>query len=359
MGTPWPRVLVLASLVLLLACSAPASPAPSAPPAAATAPLAVATPSAAQPEPAAPAAPVLEMRIPYQAIGIGGTPLWIAVDKGLFRRYGTEVTTDFVSLSPTLVASMLAGETTFAQAGQEAVISANLSGGDLVILGSGMERLVFSIYGLPGLERLADLRGKKIGITRLGATTEVIARYLLQQAGLQPDVDTAIVQMGGQVEILAGLQAGAIDAGVIAPPVTLRAQQAGFKELADMLDYDFPFYSSPLIARRAWVREHPRETLNVVRGYVAGVAAVHTDREAAVQAIGKYSHETDPEVVEESYRSLLKALPRVPIPRPEGLKAGMEQSAHPAARTTDPATFIDASFVQQLQSSGFIDSLYK
>ena len=137
-------------------------------------------------------APLLKLDIPYQAVGIGVTPLWTAIEGGLFRPYGIEATTEFVSQSPVLVASMLSGETPFAIAGEDAVISADMRGGDIAILASGPEKLVFTIYAAPTLHDVADLKGKKIGISRFGATTDFIARYILKHAGLRPDQDATI-----------------------------------------------------------------------------------------------------------------------------------------------------------------------
>ncbi|HZR98854.1 MAG TPA: ABC transporter substrate-binding protein [Chloroflexota bacterium] len=369
--------LGLVLLVVLAACSGrPAAP-PSAPPAAGSSasgpapggasPVAAAPPASASaasrdsPAGAAPAraAEPLALQIPYQAIGIGVTPLWTAVEGGLFQPYGLDVTTDFISLSPQLVASMLSGQVTFAIAGQDAVISADLNGGDIVILASGVEKLVFSIWGLPELTGMGDLKGKKIGVSRLGATTDFVARYLLQQARLQPDSDVTILQIGGQAELLAAVQSGAIDAGVFAPPTTLKAQQLGLKMLADMADHDLLFYTSPLVGKRSWIAAHPAETLDVVRGYVAGVAAVHRDKELALQALGKYTQTADREVLEDSYQALVRVLPRAPIPKVEAMQTGLSQSEAPGARTADPASFIDPSFVAQLQASGFIESLYR
>ena len=304
-------------------------------------------------------APLLKLDIPYQAVGIGVTPLWTAIEGGLFRPYGIEATTEFVSQSPILVASMLSGETPFAIAGEDAVISADMRGGDIAILASGPEKLVFTIYAAPTLHDVADLKGKKIGISQFGATTDFIARYILKHAGLRPDQDATILPIGTQANNLVALQAGAIDATVLAPPTTLKARQLGFNAVADMGDYDLLFYTSGLVAKKSWVAAHRDATLNVVRGYVAGVAAVHRNKEAALAALAKYSRTTDPAVLESAYQSLLKVLPKNPVPRPEALQTGLDQRAQGSAKAADPASFIDPSFVDKLQRDGFIDGLYQ
>jgi NitT/TauT family transport system substrate-binding protein len=301
----------------------------------------------------------LTLQIPFQAIGIGLTPLWTAIESGLFRKYGVEASTTFIAQSPTLVAAMLSGDTPVAISGQDAVINADLNGGDIVILASGPEKLVFTIYAAPNLHSVADLRGKDIAISQFGATTDFITRYVLKQAGMEARRDADIVPMGTQANNLAALQAGTIHAAVLAPPTTLKAKKLGFNAVADMSDYDLLFYTSALLAKRSWVAAHREDALNVVRGYVAGIAMVHNNARAAQAALGKYSDTSDPELLETSYQALVKVLPRVPVPKPAALQTGLNESPNPAAKSADPKSFIDASLIERLEREGFIERLYK
>jgi len=227
------------------------------------------------------------------------------------------------------------------------------------LIATGVEKVIFSIYGSSKLSKIEDLKGKKLGVTQLGASTDFVGRYVLRQAKLEPEKDVAILQMGGQPEIIAGLQGGSIDAGVLAPPITTQARKAGFKQLADLADYDLVFYQGPLDAKKSWLKEHPAEALNVVRGYLDGIATVNKDKQTAIQAISKYTKLTDAEALEEGYQAVVKSLPKVPLPKVDAIKTGLAENKSPAAKTADPASFIEPSLVDQLQKSGFIDSLYK
>jgi len=200
---------------------------------------------------------------------------------------------------------------------------------------------------------------KDIGISQFGATTDFITRYVLKQAGMEARRDADIIPMGTQANNLAALQAGTIHAAVLAPPTTLKAKKLGFNPVADMADYDLLFYTSALLAKRSWVAAHPGDALNVVRGYVAGVAMVHNNRQAAEAALGKYSDTSDKELLDASYEALVKVLPRNPVPQAAALQTGLDENANPAAKTADPKSFIDASFLARLQREGFIDALYK
>ncbi|SRR5712692_420016 len=356
---PTRRFVPLAALtVLMAACGGSAAPASSAP---ASAKPAVSGASAASAKPAGSAAAgeLTKMNIPFNAISVSQTALYVAVDAGLFKKYGLDVSTEFIANSPQLIAAMSAGQINVASAGQDAVINANLNGSDIAIIATGVEKVIFSIYGSSKLSKIEDLKGKKLGVTQLGASTDFVGRYVLRQAKLEPEKDVAILQMGGQPEIIAGLQGGSIDAGVLAPPITTQARKAGFKQLADLADYDLVFYQGPLDAKKSWLKEHPAEALNVVRGYLDGIATVNKDKQTAIQAISKYTKLTDAEALEEGYQAVVKSLPKVPLPKVDAIKTGLAENKSPAAKTADPASFIEPSLVDQLQKSGFIDSLYK
>jgi ABC-type nitrate/sulfonate/bicarbonate transport system substrate-binding protein len=304
-------------------------------------------------------APAIKLQIPFQAVGVGVTPLWTAIELGLFKAYGVDATTQFVAQSPTLVAAVLSGETPFANVGEDAVISADLNGGDIVILVSGPQKLFFEINALPGLKSAADLKGKRIGISQFGATTDFIARYVLKQVGLDPKADATILPMGPQATNLAALQGGRIDATVLAPPTTFKAEQLGFHAVANLLDYDLLFYTSALVGKRSWIKDHHGETMDVVKAYLAGSAAVFTNKTAAKSAIAKYSNTADPEILEQSYQLLTRALPKIPVPNPAAIETGLGNKTEPAAKTADPASFIDPSFVDELVKTGFVAKLYQ
>jgi ABC-type nitrate/sulfonate/bicarbonate transport system substrate-binding protein len=171
--------------------------------------------------------------------------------------------------------------------------------------------------------------------------------------------DVAIVQLGGVPEILAGIQSGAVDAGVLSPPTDSKARQEQLKELVNVTKYDVTYYQSPLAVTRSWLAGHRDLALNVLRGYAAGVAFIATNKDQTKAIIGKYTKTTDSAVLEDAYQALLSTLQRVPAPKPEAIQTGLAQSTSPKAKTADPNRFIDASLVAEVQKSGFIDSLYK
>lgn len=300
----------------------------------------------------------LKLDIPYNAVAVNVAPLWIAIDNGIFRRYGIEASTELSSKSPVLVASILSGETPFAIAGQDAVISADLNGGDIVLLVTSTEKLFFTVAAQQSIHTVADLKGKKLGVTAFGTTTDFVAHYVVRQAGLRAQ-DVTILPIGSDANVFAALTAGAIDAGVQGSDVILKPKQyANYNLIAAMTDYDLLFYTGALVGSRSWIAAHHDAAMNVVRGYVAGIAAFYADKKAALAAIGKYTQTTDPAALDGAYQLMARMLLKIPVPRVAGVRSGLDESTVPAAKTADPAQFIDASFVDALQKDGFIAGLY-
>ncbi|HEX9077730.1 MAG TPA: ABC transporter substrate-binding protein, partial [Anaerolineae bacterium] len=282
---------------------------------------------------------------------------------GLFKKYGLDVTLDYVATSQVLTASMLANEVQIAQLAEDGIITSGLEGADLTILAPSTDHLLFSLYIRPGsgIEKVQDLKGKKVGMTQRNSATDFAARWLISHNGLKPDQDVTLLGMGGVPQILTGLQSGAIDAGVLSPPTTFQADQQGMKELVDYATLDLPFYQSAVVARKSWIKDNPDVVRRFMQAYVEGIAAIKKDKAMAKQVLGKYSKTTDDSVLEQTYKVFVKILPNAPIPTSQAIQVGLDEVAatNPKAKTADPNQFFDPSWVTELDKSGFINSLYK
>ncbi len=302
---------------------------------------------------------VIKLKAPYTAISVAQSPVWVANDTRLFEKHGLDVELTKIDTSTTLVPAMLSGEVGLAAGAEEAVISAGLTGADLVMIASGPTRVLFSIYARPGIGGLADLKGKKLGVTKTGASTDFAARYVLRKSNLTPDRDVTIVQMGGVPEILAALKGGQIDAGVLSPPTTFAAAKAGMQEVIDISKQDLAFYQGAIISSKSWLKDNREAASRYLKAYTEAIALMHREPAKAESIIGKYSRITDPEILSKSVKALLPVLPVDQTPKLDAVKTGLEQAAvsNPRARDADPTRFIDPTLMQDLVKSGFIKAL--
>jgi NitT/TauT family transport system substrate-binding protein len=175
------------------------------------------------------------LRIAYTSIGISYGPLWLTKEAGIFKKYDIDAEILYIAGGPLSTQALIAGDVSIAFASAVALISANLSGSDLAILGATIDTLPFQLYAAPSIKDPAQLRGTKLGVSRLGTTSDFVARYLLKKWGLQPDKDVAIFQAGSVPQIFAVLKGGSIQSGVLSTgPDTLRAEADGYIRLADV-----------------------------------------------------------------------------------------------------------------------------
>lgn len=352
---PW-LLGLLALLAAACAGSAATAPPPAAPSATA-APAPVATANAA---PAAVPAPA-RLKAVYTAVSGSTWPLWVAQDAGLLARNGIDTELEYVVSSTTAIQSLLSGEVAFIPtASAPTVVQAVLGGADAVIVGATNNTVIFSLMAAPDIRQYADLRGKRLGISRLGSSSDSAARSALTKWGLQPDADVTIVQMGGIPKIFAGMQAGAVEAGVLSTPTDLRAQQAGFHQLADLGAIGIDYPQTAIATTHRYLRANEDVARRFLRATVEAVHLMKTDPVRAQAIFGKYTDTSDPEVLEAAYRAYVDKTDSVPYARPAAMQVAIAEVAQtdPRAASSKVDDFVDNRYVQELEASGFIQQLY-
>jgi ABC-type nitrate/sulfonate/bicarbonate transport system substrate-binding protein len=225
----------------------------------------------------------------------------------------------------------------------------------------GTDRFLFRLYGGPGISSFPDLRGKRVAVTRLGTSTDTVARLLLQRNGLDPASDVTVIQVGGVPEIFAAVQSGAADGGVLSPPTLFKADAAGFQILADTTEIDIPYHQAVLTSTKRYVAEHGDLVRRVLRGYLRGIARYKLDSEFAKQVIAQYTRSDDAASLDQTWALEDRVLSRLPYPRAEAVQLALDQAAvqYPEARSHRPEDFFDDRLLRELEQRGFIDGLYR
>jgi NitT/TauT family transport system substrate-binding protein len=221
------------------------------------------------------------VRTAYSALSAGIGTLWLTQEEGYFKKYGLNSHLIYIRGGTTAVQALLAGEIEFGHLSPAPMMTAWAQGADFVWIGTTTHQMVFTLMANSSLARGADLKGKKIGITRLGSASELAVRAALEQFGLSAR-DVTMISLGGIPEILAGMRAGAINAGILSPPTSTAARDLGYKPLLHIPDLGREFTFSGIAARRSFVQSQPE----VARGYmaaltdgcVAGAKKVHARR---------------------------------------------------------------------------------
>jgi ABC-type nitrate/sulfonate/bicarbonate transport system substrate-binding protein len=293
--------------------------------------------------------------------GISPTQIvpYLAYEAGIFAKNGVEASV-VRTRADVAVMSMLAGDTTMIDVAGPIVIRSNLKGVDNVFIAAGAMAFNYWLMAAKAIKTSQDLKGKIVGIASLTGSTMVATRYALAKLGLNPDKDIKTIQIGGTPDRLIALRTGRIQATLLSPPTSLAAQKEGFNLLADVAG--LPFQDNGPVTTRKFIREHP----DIVRKYVkAQVEAVHlmkTNRETWIKVLGKYM-KVDKDILERSYEvsTTEELFPRKQYPSLDAIRASLDQIAEdePRARNLKPDSFVDTSFIGELDKSGYIDSLYK
>lgn len=299
-----------------------------------------------------------QLRVAYSSISGSAIVPFIALDKGLFAKYDLDVELIYVAGSQAMQ-SLLSGTTPIGIQGIEPVFRVNAQGGDSVMILGLVTKPPFSIIVRPEIKDHRELRGKPMGITRYGSSTDLLLRLTLDKWGLKPETDIPILQMGGVPPILHGMQSKKIAGGPLSLPTLARAKQEGFRELADVADLVPEYQVAGVVTRRTFIKQQP----DAVRGFLKAIgeatATFRNDAAFVKKVMRERLRIDDPLVVEETQKNYPRYMPDIPYPSRAGvavIKAFLEKS-EPALQKLSIDDQMDMTIVRELEQSGFFGAL--
>jgi len=293
-----------------------------------------------------------KMTIAYSSLGPMATGVWMAKDSGAFDKYGIQADVIFISSGPVVVQALIGGDLQGGSGATNAVINAILNGAPIIGVAATANRPYHRLFVQPEINRLEDLKGKTLGVTRFGSITDNLTRILLRKSGLEGTVN--VRQMGGTIEVSAAFQnrviAGAVTSDLrVSPP-----SQA--KILTRLIDLGIPYSMNMIAVSREYLRRNPETVERMVRAYADGVAFMNRQKEQALKIIAKYARLTDPKMIEDHYNDSVTYLDRIPKADPEAVQTILEFMGKKGIPLD---TFMDSSIVERLSREGFFEKLYK
>jgi NitT/TauT family transport system substrate-binding protein len=302
------------------------------------------------------------IRIGYSSISGSYIGLWVGHDAGLFAREGLEDQLILIPSGSQLAQVTVAGEVEIGSLNGSSAMAAALQGADIKIIGNTTNKMIFSIYARPEVKNVEGLKGKKIGITRFGSSTDISARFALRKYNLDPQKDVTILQMGSMSSIMGGLQGGAIEAGLVSPPTLFAVDKLGFKEIVNITDMDLPFPNPSLVVQGGILRNKPDVIDRFMRAYARAIHRARIDKELTFKSLAKYTRVEDPVVLQKAYDLYVgKVLEKAPYINMAGMQNALDDLAKtvPAAKNAKPEQFIDFHFLDNLERSGLLKELYR
>jgi NitT/TauT family transport system substrate-binding protein len=344
-------LLAVGALLATVACASGAStPTGGAPaqPAGGSAPAASAPTVGGAPAPTAARAPD-KLKIAYNAVTADQTPIWLAQDAGIHLKHGLDVELVSMQSSSQITPALIAGELAIAYSAGAGTVAADLQGADLVMISSFQPWLRFWLYTKPETQSVAQLRGSRMGVTRFGGGLHLAALITVERAGMDPERDLTMSQLGGNSEIFGALVGNAIDSGWVLAPQAYEAEALGFKRLVDTLEFRIPYTMSGATASKRYIAEHEDIVRRFARAHVEALALFASDKEQSKRVMAKWTKEENPDYLERGYQDTMTSMERIPYTTPDTIQTVLDQLATqiPAARGANPDDFIDNRWVRE------------
>jgi len=298
---------------------------------------------------AAGAAEMPTLRGVYNALGGTMAPVWVAQDLGLFTKHGLQHSLQYLAAT-TAIQAIAAGSEDIGLVGNQGIDVA-LEGADTVYIADTASRFIFQLYGDPSIKTVADLKGKVVAATQPAASSDYALRMLLRKYNLVPDKDVKIIYAGSSPALLSMLKGGNAVAGLMTAPATYAAQEVGLKQILNVTELNIPFIFVGVATTRRVLQQKPDAIVRYLRAYTEAIALIRRDKEATLKIDNRQQ-------LEAVYDEHTPVLQRVPFITKQEVEAVLEVVKSPKGTQAKAETFFDNSFLQKLEMSGFINSLY-
>jgi len=307
-----------------------------------------------------PAVAVDKLSFIYTARVMSQSYPYIAQEAGLFKKYDLDVPVVFVTPGAPAVAAILSGDSEVAQISAASITRPFVQGNkDPAFIAGVKSMLTHSILAKPDLKRPEQLKGKRIGVSRIGSNPHYFAVQALRHFGIDSR-EVNYIQTGGAPETLAALVAQAIDVAVLTVPTDAQALKLGYHYLIYGPDLRIAYLATGYSTRRSIITKRGPVIGRFVRAMAEAAKIMHTDKEFTFKVLQKYLRVDDRGLLESSYNVEIKALePRLAI-KLEGIQSTLDEIAptEPRAKTVKPQEMVDTRYLDEMEKSGFFEQLW-
>jgi len=305
-----------------------------------------------------------KMRMGLSSVSALHSAVWIAEQKGLFRKHGIDAEIIVTGQGAAAgISALLANDIQMTSSAGDALVSAALQGGETVMIAGVVNKGLQRIMVRPEIKTQADLKGKRVVVTRIGAVSHSVLLMILRRWNMSP-TDVQIMQVGSSPNMLASLDKGGLDAAVITIPSMFVAEDRGYKVLLDLADTDIYYLQTMIGTTRGYVKANRDKASRFLKGYLEGLAFFKQNRKESLEVVKKKLR-----IGVEQERNLERAFDllnskyyeAMPYPSMRGVETviGFVERDNPKAKGADPKSFVDDSLLREIEASGFVRTLYQ
>jgi NitT/TauT family transport system substrate-binding protein len=306
------------------------------------------------------------VRVGLSSVSATNGSIWVAEEKGLFKKYGVD--TEVIVMGgggSRVVSSILAGEIQFSVGGGDGSLRAQMKGADIVIVASTLTTGLQRWMTRPNIKSWQELKGTKVAITRFGSAGHLVLQLMLKKWHMGPS-DVSILQLGSSPAMLASLDKGGTDGAILTMPTFFLAEDKGYRVIGDPANMGISYLQNTLESSRGYLRKNRDQALRFLKGYIEGIAYFKKNKRESLEILRKKlriqsEQERDIRYLELSYNLLVSSYyNEVPYPSLKGIETVLEFIAadDPKAKGADPKSFADESLVREIDASGLIKKFY-
>jgi NitT/TauT family transport system substrate-binding protein len=302
-----------------------------------------------------------KLMVGYGSVDGSIAPLWFAKETGLFEKHGLDVVLVGMGTGSVSLRALIAKEVALASVSAAGLIQAALQGADTLLISSAINGFVFKIMTIQEITSPAQLKGKRLGVSRYGATSDFAARLALKKWGMVPEKDLKILQIGTSQDAARALLAGLIDAGVLSGTGSFMAKRSGFRELADLSELGLHYPHAPIGTTKSFLQQNEKIVKAFMLAYIEAIHDYKKDRETALKVLRRYTRTEGREILEDNYDTHVSKYLPLPIPTREGIKTILAEisGTFSGSKTVDPDQFVAYKILREIEASGIIKRLYE
>jgi ABC-type nitrate/sulfonate/bicarbonate transport system substrate-binding protein len=315
--------------------------------------------------PSFPAFAATKVSFPFTPISGASLPWWIAKESRFYEKHGLDVDMVYVGASPVIIQAMLGGQAGVGAGGGPPLVTNVLQGGDIVQVATTIPYAIQSLIVKADIKTPADLAGKKIGISRLGAIPHYTLQAIVKLYNVQ---GINVVQTGTTTQAITSLSQGLVDGIITSAPFTFRLMKDGYREFVSPKDFrkaGVEFLIQGLVARKSFAVKNREVVTGMIKATMEGVRQIFINEKHAKSVLAKYTRQTDSDILDQTYRFALDIFIKDPTVTANSIQPIVQQSAEfnlvdaKLASSTPLAAYYDNSYVEELKRSGWLAELWK